>query len=116
MVVVHSRSGVVRIVTLADGSWEEISDLAGTCVRALSSGHLTFARQHRLFAVPFDYSLRKTIGQPVQLLGDLYVDALTGRGDTRCRRTVSLPIYRADSPTAAISFGMRTAKKSQVKD
>ena len=49
--------------------------LAGTNPRYSSTGHIVFARQEALWAVPFDAARRSTTGPAAPVLGDLRVNA-----------------------------------------
>jgi serine/threonine-protein kinase len=50
----------------------------GSYARYLSSGHLVFARNGALYAVPFDLSRLTVIGKPVQVLSDVVTEPATG--------------------------------------
>src|SRR6185295_11067784 len=60
---VYSRKTKQRTVLLTDG----------LCARYVPSGHLVFARDESLFAVPFDLATMKVTGGAVPVVNDLAI-------------------------------------------
>jgi len=70
----RSRIGVLDLST---GAVTWVVD-GGFFGRYLTSGHLVYARDKRLYAVPFDAATGTTRGRPRAVLDDLLVDAVGG--------------------------------------
>ena len=77
-VLLHSREGVPRVVSIDDGTWTELAGLRGSSFRYLDSGHVVFAREDKLLMAPFDLAMRRVSGREQQILGDMRFSALTG--------------------------------------
>jgi len=64
------RSGIA-VLSLETGRWNKIIE-GGVYARYLPSGHLVFARDGTLLAVPFNAKTLRVTGRPVPVLTDVY--------------------------------------------
>ena len=94
----HAHDGRFQVVaeTLATGSRKLLIESAFDA-RYVDSGHLVFARDSRILAVPFDVNRLEVVGRPVTLVESVSGRPLDGNGGYRLAANGTLAFLQAPS-------------------
>jgi Tol biopolymer transport system component len=90
----------VAVVSLETGKYHRIA--AGSSPRYLSSGHLVFLRDGRLWAVPFDVQRLAMTGEPVAVLEDIHSYLTTGH-------------FAVGGPTGSLVYARRSDVHTELR-
>ena len=74
---VRADEGQIHVIDLATGERRKLFD-GGTYPRYASSGHIIFAREHKLFAAPFDLDRLEVTPPPISVLNNVRMGQVFG--------------------------------------
>jgi eukaryotic-like serine/threonine-protein kinase len=105
----------IAVLSLETGRWKKVIE-GGVYARYLPSGHLVFARDGALLALPFDAKTLKVTGKPVPVLNDVWTRPTSNHVgfDVATNGTLVYALEKAERPSNVLVWVTREGQVEPV--